>query len=249
MSRSICMLVLPLLAGCAASPDNRQPVEEPRTPADVASESETTTPGWPEGLPALDPENPHTWPLPMLWYETPVPDYESPGNGYAQSEIEMGGRRFVGVASFVGNGPGLEHVFDGTDLQDDTGATTFSLYSLVPDDAVVVAPAAAVSRNHPTYTVAGRVAATGLRHDFVAIIHHDRPDVALVNLRLFDLANGRVIIVVPHQDGSVRYLQQPIGLLPAPDIDDPDAFNAAITPLLDTTELRTLLADPGVITP
>ena len=185
----------------------------------------------------------------MLWYETPIPDYDSPGNGYLMSDITLNGRRFVGMATFLGNGPGLEHVFQGTDFEDADGATTFTLYSLVPDDAEVVTPGAAVSRNHPTYTFAGRIATAERRQDFVTIIHHDRPDIAMVNLKLFDLDDVRVILVIPHDDDTVRYLQYPISLLEMGDIADPEAFNSMIAPKLDTPELRALLAEPGVIAP
>ncbi len=235
-----------LLAGCASSTTQTDP--EPQQPAAATTaDAQNPTPGWPASMPEFDPDNPHTWPLPMLWYETPIPDYDSPGNGYLTSDITLAGRRFVGLATFVGNGPGLEHVFAGTEFEGAPGATTFTIYALVPDEADVVTPGAAISRNHPTYTVAGRIATSDRRDDFLTILHHDRPDIAIVNIKLFDLAGGRVVLILPHEDGTVRYLQYPIGLLELGDIRDSAAFGAMIAPMLDTPELRALLEEPGVI--
>ncbi|MCH7524997.1 MAG: hypothetical protein IIC74_08310 [Bacteroidetes bacterium] len=63
------------------------------------------------------------------------------------------------------------------------------------------------SRNHPHYVGQGFVKTKSNRIDFVSFISADRNSYAIINLRLFDLRIGRIILIAPKKDGTLRSLQ------------------------------------------
>lgn len=65
----------------------------------------------------------------------------------------------------------------------------------------------ASSRNHPDYIGQGSINTRDNRIDFISFLTADRDNYAIVNLRLFDLNLGRVILIAPQQDGSLRSMQ------------------------------------------
>jgi hypothetical protein len=65
----------------------------------------------------------------------------------------------------------------------------------------------ASSRNHPNYIGQGSINTKGNRIDFISFLTADRKNFAIVNLRLFDLDQGRIILIAPQQDGSLRSMQ------------------------------------------
>lgn len=63
------------------------------------------------------------------------------------------------------------------------------------------------SRNHPHYTGQGFIKTKSNEIDFTAFITADRNEYAIVNMRLFDLRIGRIILIAPQKDGTFRSLQ------------------------------------------
>ena len=63
------------------------------------------------------------------------------------------------------------------------------------------------SRNHPHYIGQGFVKTKSNEIDFVAFITADENSYAIVNMRLFDLRIGRIILIAPQKDGTLRSLQ------------------------------------------
>lgn len=63
------------------------------------------------------------------------------------------------------------------------------------------------SRNHPHYVGQGRIKTERTAIDYLAFLTADRYEYALVNMRLFDLRQGRLILIAPQQDGSLRSMQ------------------------------------------
>jgi len=63
------------------------------------------------------------------------------------------------------------------------------------------------SRNHPHYIGQGFVKTKSNEIDFTAFISADRNSYAIVNMRLFDLRIGRLILIAPKKDGTMRSLQ------------------------------------------
>lgn len=63
------------------------------------------------------------------------------------------------------------------------------------------------SRNHPHYVGQGFIKTKKNEIDFVSFITADRNAYALVNMRLFDLRVGRIVLVATKKDGTFRSLQ------------------------------------------
>ena len=63
------------------------------------------------------------------------------------------------------------------------------------------------SRNHPHYIGQGFVKTKFNEIDFIAFLTADRNDYAIVNMRLFDLRIGRIVLIAPQKDGTLRSLQ------------------------------------------
>ena len=63
------------------------------------------------------------------------------------------------------------------------------------------------SRNHPHYVGQGFVKTKSNEIDFISFLTADRKDYAIVNMRLFDLRIGRIILIAPQKDGTLRSLQ------------------------------------------
>ncbi|MEN2284474.1 hypothetical protein AAGF08_20180, partial [Algoriphagus sp. SE2] len=64
-----------------------------------------------------------------------------------------------------------------------------------------------VSRNHPDYIGQGYIKTTQNPIDFMAFITPEGNDYAIVNMRLFHLNYGNIIIIAPQKDGTLRSLQ------------------------------------------
>lgn len=63
------------------------------------------------------------------------------------------------------------------------------------------------SRNHPHYVGQGFIKTKNNEIDFVSFITADRNAYALINMRLFDLRVGRIVLVSTKKDGTFRSLQ------------------------------------------
>jgi hypothetical protein len=63
------------------------------------------------------------------------------------------------------------------------------------------------SRNHPDYIGQGYFQTKTGKVDFTAFTTPEGEEYAIVNMRLFHLKYGNVILVAPHKDGTFRSLQ------------------------------------------
>lgn len=63
------------------------------------------------------------------------------------------------------------------------------------------------SRNNPHYIGEGWIKTKNDSVDYVAFITADRNSYAIVNMRLFDLKNGNIILINPKKDGTYRSYQ------------------------------------------
>ena len=64
-----------------------------------------------------------------------------------------------------------------------------------------------VSRNHPDYIGQGFIKTKQSAVDFIAFITPEGNNYAIINMRLFDLNHGNIIVIAPHKDGSFRSMQ------------------------------------------
>lgn len=77
-----------------------------------------------------------------------------------------------------------------------------------------------ISRNHPHYLGQGFVKTKSNQIDFVSFLTADRNDYAIVNLRLFDLRIGRIILIAPQKDGTLRSLQLNSPIMSSNEMDE-----------------------------
>ncbi len=63
------------------------------------------------------------------------------------------------------------------------------------------------SRNYPHFAGQGFVKTKTNKVDFVSFLTADRNAYAIVNMRLFDLRIGRLVLIAPQKDGTLRSLQ------------------------------------------
>lgn len=75
------------------------------------------------------------------------------------------------------------------------------------------------SRNHPHYVGQGFVKTRSNEIDFLAFLTADRNNYAIVNMRLFDLRIGRIILIAPKKDGTMRSLQLQSPIMSSEEMD------------------------------
>ncbi|BDS11077.1 hypothetical protein [Aureispira anguillae] len=64
-----------------------------------------------------------------------------------------------------------------------------------------------ISRNHPDYICEGFFKTQKTKIDYTAFITADRHSYAIVNMRLFDLKDGKTILIAPQKDQTLRSMQ------------------------------------------
>ncbi|WP_424001427.1 hypothetical protein [Maribacter sp. IgM3_T14_3] len=77
----------------------------------------------------------------------------------------------------------------------------------------------ATSRNHPHYSGQGFIKTKSNTIDFTAFLTADRKEYAIVNMRLFDLKIGRIILIAPQKDGTFRSLQLESPIMSSEEMD------------------------------
>lgn len=131
----------------------------------------------------------------------PTPVYESEGNGSLFFETLIAGKRFVGRSVFVYSGDYNRFLF----TEEKESMVYFTILvetSVKAENEVFVS-----SRNHPVYVAQGSIATEKLPVDWVAVQPGDHAGNALISMRYFDLSQGRLVIVCPQDDKSLRFLQ------------------------------------------
>ncbi len=64
-----------------------------------------------------------------------------------------------------------------------------------------------ISRNNPDYIGQGFFKTKNNEIDYTAFLTATRDEYAIVNMRLFNLKEGRIILIAPQKDGSLRSMQ------------------------------------------
>ena len=142
--------------------------------------------------------------LPLFPSPFPTPTYESPGNGNGPIKTEIAGKSIEGHYAIIAKGEHSNHLFKNPT---DEYVVYFSILSIA-DGKGNENPVSATSRNHPHYLSQGSInTSTKSRVDWVAVQLADQNAYAIINSRLFDLRVGRLILVAPQKDGSIRFYQ------------------------------------------
>ncbi len=81
----------------------------------------------------------------------------------------------------------------------------------------------AFSRNHPDYMGQGQYKTQQNTIQYVAFLRPNQDSYAIINMRLFNLKQGRTILIAPQKDGSLRSMQ----------IDSPPLTSAQIDQYTD----------------
>lgn len=97
------------------------------------------------------------------------------------------------------------------------------------------------SRNHPHYIGQGFVKTKKSQVDFLSFITADRNAYAVVNMRIFDLRIGRIILIAPQKDGTFRSLQLDSKILSS------DEINTYVTDLLKEERVISFFTESGNI--
>jgi hypothetical protein len=173
----------------------------------------------------------------------PVPRYELVGTrsfrgaGNKRVELTWRDRFLLGNAFFVSRSP-VNEKFIG-----DRADEVFFQILVLSNEKVKAdgsnAFSQVLSRNHPHIIGQGQFKTGTSVIDYVAFQTADRNAYAIVNLRLFDLRAGRVVIVAGHQDGTLRSMQVETPVLASADLTAFDAKllkNPQVVKFLDGPE-------------
>lgn len=134
----------------------------------------------------------------------PTPEYASPGNGNGAIETIISEKKIIGHYVIIGKGEHSDYLFGNPE---DEYVTYFTILT-ISDEMESENPVMASSRNHPHYVSQGSLnTSSKSRVDWIATQFADKNAFAMVNSRLFDLRVGRLILVAPQKDGSIRFYQ------------------------------------------
>jgi hypothetical protein len=174
----------------------------------------------------------------------PVAPYDSPGNGHGSVTVTVGGLTLSGHFATVNRNSETEPYFDGLG-QDATGVVLVTV--LVAEGTP--GSAYATSRNHPIYLAQGRIGTGHGTIDWLSLAVPDRPDIVVVNTRVFDLGAGRTILVASLADGTLRFLQVSTPAFAVGGIEAMRAFGEVVRPELDSEEVRLFLKGVSPLLP
>lgn len=97
------------------------------------------------------------------------------------------------------------------------------------------------SRNHPHYIGEGFIKTKKNQVDFLSFMTADRNSYAIVNMRIFDLRIGRIILIAPQKDGTFRSLQLDSKILSS------DEINTYVADLIKEERVISFFTESGNI--
>jgi len=150
---------------------------------------------------------------PIRYGAFPVPKYEllgkesfkGVGNGGNFSGIDVDGKKILYSYFFV-NKNSFTQKFVG-DKPNEVFFTIITLTDFIDTINYSHAGVQIISRNNPDYIGQGFFKTKSDEIDYTAFLTANRDEYAIVNMRLFNLKNGRIILIAPQKDGSLRSMQ------------------------------------------
>ena len=153
--------------------------------------------------------------LPIRFGAFPVPHYDSLGtykgggffnNILARSvpeyRLAVEDKEIVFSSFYIGNSP-----FYKEENRNKVFFTVITVIDTLTTDNFALGTSEIFSRNHPDYGGEGSFITKDNRVEFVAFTTPDKGSFAIVNMRLFHLEYGNIILVTPQKDCSFRSLQ------------------------------------------
>lgn len=150
---------------------------------------------------------------PIRYGAFPVPKYEllgkesfkGVGNGGNFSGIDIIGKKIL-YSYFLVNKNNFIQKFIG-DKPNEVFFTIIILTDFIDTTNYTHAGVQVISRNNPDYIGQGFFKTKKDEIDYTAFLTADRNEYAIINMRLFNLKNGRIILIAPQKDGSLRSMQ------------------------------------------
>lgn len=154
---------------------------------------------------------------PMIEGVFPVPNYDLAdstfvgiGNSGSWKGIQIGDKTVISHSLYIKKcDVNREHI---PEKEDEVYFTIVCLTDTVDLVKYRHTNVSNISRNHPHYTGQGYVKTKTNKVDFIAFLTADRNAYAIVNMRLFDLRIGRLVLIAPQKDGSLRSMQLDSGI-------------------------------------
>jgi hypothetical protein len=161
--------------------------------------------------------------FPMIYGTFPVPKYDLVGK-YGWTGLGSGGYwkncsdKKIVYSNFNISKNGSNEQFLG-DKKNEVFFTIIVLTNFIDSINYTHRSSQIVSRNNPDFVGQGYIKTKDNKVDYTAFITANREQHALVNMRLFNLKNGRFILIAPQTDGSLRSLQLSSPILSTDEID------------------------------
>ncbi|ELR73133.1 hypothetical protein C900_05768 [Fulvivirga imtechensis AK7] len=161
-------------------------------------------------------DQPGVFPYPR--YDLVAPNsFNGLGYGGEFSGINLNNKTFVYNYYYVNKNVVNEKFIDG--LEHDVFFTIVVSTDFVDERNYSHISADLSSRNHPNYLAQGFIKTSNNIIQYSAFITGDRDSYAIINSNLFDLSLGRLILIVPQKDRSLRTKQLTLPLLSKDDLD------------------------------
>lgn len=150
---------------------------------------------------------------PMRFGAFPVPKYEllgkesfkGVGNGGNFTGINLNGKKIL-YSYFLVNKNALTKKYIGN-KPNEVFFTIVTLTDFIDTTNFTHAGVHIISRNNPDYIGQGFFKTKNDEIDYTAFLTADRNEYAIINMRLFNLKHGRIILIAPQKDGSLRSMQ------------------------------------------
>ncbi|MBC8111908.1 MAG: hypothetical protein H7Y04_12680 [Verrucomicrobia bacterium] len=155
--------------------------------------------------------------FPVPKYDLVAPNsFDGLGYGGSYKGDTINGKKFVHNFYYVNNCL-TNQEFVGN-KKDEVFFCIISLTDFVDERRFTHMSSGISSRNHPDYLAEGFIKTKDNTIQYAAFITGDRQAYAIVNSRIFDLNLGRIIVIVPQKDHSLRSFQINIPIVSSEEI-------------------------------
>lgn len=188
--------------------------------------------------------------LPLRFGAYPVPDYDKlgpyrgggfVGNLQARSmkeyKLSVEDKEVVFNSFFIGDSP-----FYKEENKNRVFFTIITVADSLDTNNTVPGMSLISSRNHPDYGGEGSIITENNKLEYVTFTTPEKGSFAIVNMRLFHLEYGEIIVIVPQKDGSLRSLQ-----IKGRKVNDQEVFDYIKNEVLKRSDVVEILTDKGAI--
>ncbi len=192
-------------------------------------------------------------PLPISTGPFPAPDYDSismssfkgigmalpiPLPAYPDMKLTVGDKDVVYASFFVNDNP----FYQSTSGTDRVFFTLITVTDSLDENGYAIGAGQISSRNHPDYIGQGFYQTTTGKIDFTAFTTPEGEEYAIVNMRLFHLKYGNVILVAPQKDGTFRSMQ-----LDEKEVTSDESYEQIKSQILRRSDVIEFFSGKGVI--